>query len=150
MPTPHFNDSDQFDYSKWLNALKNQPENPKNLLDWIEGPLRNFFPFRRLYCAFGELVVGQIRVTEWVATGHQDIYLDQLSTNFDLNKRGSLKWWLENRKPFFIDPELPASFATSFEIEEIRNFDLENVAGHGILNINANSGTYFGFSGVET
>jgi DNA-binding CsgD family transcriptional regulator len=138
------------DLNRWLVALENQPASSSELIDWIEGPLRAFFPFERLVCAFGELVAGEIKMTAFRAVGHQPDYLRQLAGSFELAQRGSLAWWLAHREPFVIDPDNPPPYATAFEVAEIREFDLRNVAGHGVLNEKSNSGVYLGFVGVET
>lgn len=57
-------------------------------------------------------------------------------------------WWLVHRKPFYIDIDSPQAFASSFELEERQTFGLGNIAAHGVLNVKANAGTYFSFSGI--
>ncbi|MET3449662.1 LuxR C-terminal-related transcriptional regulator [Ralstonia sp. 1138] len=100
--------------------------------------------------AHGMLVAGEITITHWQAHGHDARYLEQQALTFELEKRGALSWWLTNRQPFVIDPDCPPPYATEFEVNEIREFDLQNVAAHGILNLKANAGTYFSFAGVST
>jgi DNA-binding CsgD family transcriptional regulator len=100
--------------------------------------------------AHGELVAGQIKTTHWLASGHEPRYLQQLATTFELEHRGSMQWWFTNRQPFTIDPQAPPSFASQFEMDEIRAFDLQNVAAHGVLNSRSNAGTYFSFAGVSS
>lgn len=137
------------DLQRWLAAITNQPKKPTDLMLWVQGPLKTFFPFTRLFMAHGELVAGQVKTNHWLQCGHATDYLQQLSTTFELEHRGSLKWWFANRRPFCIDPDQPPEFATSSEVEEIRKFSLQNVAAHGILNMRANAGTYFSFSGIS-
>jgi DNA-binding CsgD family transcriptional regulator len=68
---------------------------------------------------------------------------------FELEKRGSLSWWLHNQQPFGIDLSSPPHHTSKYEIEEIRRFNLGHILAHGILDINSNSGTYFSFCGVS-
>ncbi len=142
----HLNETD---LRLWIHAVTHPPATPANLLAWLEGPLRKFFPYTGLVLGQGELVAGQLKVTHMLATGHGEAYLRQIATTFELAQRGSLKWWFAHRQPFYIDPKAPPSHASAFEIEEIEQFGLRNVAGHGVLNIKANSGAYFGFAGVK-
>jgi DNA-binding CsgD family transcriptional regulator len=137
------------DQRAWLDALMCQPASPLGLLPWVAGPLRTFFPYKGVVLGHGELVAGELRVTHMLASGHDEAYLQQIARTFELAQRGSLRWWFANRQPFYIDPEAPPPHASEFEIEEIRRFGLGNVAGHGVLNIRSNAGTYFGFSGVK-
>ncbi|MHA6881899.1 helix-turn-helix transcriptional regulator [Ralstonia pseudosolanacearum] len=117
-------------------------------MTWVTGVLREFFPFQRVFMAHGMLVAGEITITHWQAHGHEAKYLEQQALTFELEKRGALAWWLANRQPLVIDPDRPPACATEFELQEIRDFDLQNVAAHGILNLKANAGTYFSFAGV--
>jgi DNA-binding CsgD family transcriptional regulator len=136
------------DLRAWVDAVTCLPPTSEQLLPWIEGPLRTFFPYKGLVLGHGDLVAGQLKVTHMLASGHDEAYLNQIATTFELEQRGTLKWWFANRQPFYIDPAAPPPYASAFELEEIRRFGLGNVAGHGVLNIRSNAGTYFGFAGV--
>lgn len=139
----------QQDLKHWLEAITAQPKSEYELLPWLEEKLWAFFPFARLFIAHGELIAGQIKTTHWLASGHETRYLQQLATTFELETRGSMQWWFINRKPFTIDPNAPPSFASQSEVEEIRQYGLQNVAAHGVLNSRSNAGTYFSFAGVR-
>lgn len=136
------------DLQNWMRAVTTQPRHHDGLMAWINGPMRDFFPFTRVFLAHGEQVAGQIQITHWLAHGHDDSYLHQLAATFDLGVRGSLKWWLTHRRPFCIDAKRPPPFTTSFELDEIQNFGLGRIAGHGILNATSSAGTYFSFAGI--
>lgn len=137
------------DLDRWLAAITHPLARPDALLAWLEGPLRTFFPFKGLALGHGELVAGELRVTHLLTIGHEEEYLRQLATTFELPQRGSLQWWFAHRSPFVIDPRAPPAHASRFEIDEIDRFNLRNVAGHGVLNAKSNAGTYFGFAGVK-
>lgn len=138
------------DLQRWTQALQALPQQPTAVLLWVEGPLRVFFPFERVFLAHGELLAGQIQATHWLASGHEDGYLRQIATTFELAHRGSMQWWFSQRQPFTIDPQAPPPFASAFELAEIRDFGLRNVAAHGVLNSRSNAGTYFSFAGVRS
>ncbi len=137
------------DLRRWLSAVTHTLATNTDLLAWLDGPLRRFFPYKGLVLGQGELVAGQLKVTHMLAIGHEESYLHQIATTFELAQRGSLKCWFANRQPFYIDPSAPPAHSSAFEVEEIEQFGLRNVAGHGVLNIKANAGTYFGFAGVK-
>jgi DNA-binding CsgD family transcriptional regulator len=140
---------DKSDLEAWVAAVTHPLAAADSLMAWLEGPLRKFFPFKGVVLGHGELVAGQLVVTHMLATGHEEAYLRQIATTFELSQRGSLAWWFSSRQPFHIDPKNPPSHASAFELEEIERFGLRNVAGHGVLNVKANAGTYFGFAGVR-
>lgn len=136
------------DLQRWLRAVTTQPRGPDGLMLWINGPLKEFFPFASVFLGHGEHVAGQIQITHFVAHGYEDRYLQQIAGTFDLAIRGSFKWWLINRQPFCIDRDHPPPFATAFELDEIRDFGLGRIACHGIINAKSNVGTYFSFAGI--
>lgn len=136
------------DMERWVTAITNQPPSPTELMRWVENELKKFFPFARLFMAHGELIAGQIKTTHWLASGHTQDYLQQLATTFEVEHRGSMKWWFANRQPFFIDPKNPPTHTTQFEVDEINQHGLQNIAAHGVLNSRASAGTYFSFCGV--
>lgn len=138
----------EIDLRAWVAAITHPLAAPATLMPWLEGPLRNFFPYTAVVLGHGELIADQLKVTHMLATGHHDAYLHQIAQTFELAQRGSLRWWFSNRQPFYIDPAHPPSHTGRFELEEIQTFGLGNIAGHGVLNLKANAGTYFGFSGV--
>ena len=139
----------QKDLQAWIAAVTDPLASADGLIAWLEGPLRTFFPFKGVVLGHGELVAGQLEVTHMLAAGHDEAYLRQIATTFELHQRGSLKWWFSTRRPFHIDPKHPPAHASAFELDEIERFGLGNVAGHGVLNVRANAGTYFGFAGVK-
>ena len=148
-PTP--NQAMQFspgDLQNWLRAVTTQPRSHEGLMDWVNGPLKVFFPFTRVFLGHGEQVAGQIRITHWLAQGHEEASLRRIATPFDPQTRGSLKWWLSHRLPFYIDSGRPPAFATGFELDEIRAARLGRIAAHGVINAKANAGTYFSFAGI--
>lgn len=141
--------SDQ-DLKNWLAAATTRPDHAQNPLPWVELHLRQFFPFEKVFMAYGELVAGEIKTSLWLSSGHDQRYLAQLKTQFELAQRGSMQWWFVHRKPFVIDPAAPPEFVTPFELDEIQEFGLRNVAAHGVLNGRSSGGTFFSFAGVCT
>ena len=137
------------DLQRWVDAITHRPALPGELLPWLDTKLKAFFPFTQVFMAHGELVAGQIKTSHWLASGHTDHYLNQLATTFELAQRGSMAWWFAHRQPFTIDPAAPPPFVTPFELDEIRQFGLQNVAAHGILNSRTSGGTFFSFAGVK-
>ena len=133
------------DLQRWLAAIAELPRSQEAFMAWLEGPLKSFFPHRKLFMAYGEHLAGQIKTTHWLTRGHEPRYLAQLATTFELDMRGSMRWWFAHRQPFTIDPIAPPPFATVFELDEIASFDLHNVAAHGVLNCRSTAGTYFSF-----
>ena len=139
------------DLKAWVAALSTVPTGPitdDQIVTWVEGPLRRFFPFQRFLGGYGRLSGGRIRMQTLMTSGHQAEFIASLEDAFNLASRGCFAWWVQNRAAFILDPSCPPSFATDREIEEIRRFSLGIIAAHGVVDPFANAGTYISFSGI--
>jgi len=145
------------DFGAWIGALNGLPKAPmtgRDVLTWIEGPLRQFFPFERFLGSYGQMSGGRIRRRSLVTSGYDQEFLASLENTFDVKSRGCFAWWVTNRKPFMLDKTGGRDeagvfiFATKRELEEIERFSLGVVAAHGVLDPFANAGTYISFAGV--
>jgi DNA-binding CsgD family transcriptional regulator len=141
----------------WIGALRVLPAAPvteHDVVAWVEGPLRAFFPFEKFLGAYGNLSGGRIQMRSLVSSGHSPEFLAGLEGRFDLKSRGCFAWWVSNRKAFILDKAgaMDAAgvpiVATQRELEEIERFSLGVVAAHGVIDPFANAGTYLSFSGV--
>jgi len=124
-----------------------------DVLAWVEGPLRAFFPFENFLAAYGSLLGGRIQMHSLISSGHSTEFLAGLESRFELNARGCFAWWVANRKAFILDKmalndaDMP-NIATRRELDEIERFSLGVVAAHGVIDPFANAGTYLSFTGV--
>jgi DNA-binding CsgD family transcriptional regulator len=137
-----------------LRKLPTAPVTEGDVVAWVEGPLRNFFPFEKFLGAYGNLSGGRIQMRSLVSSGHSPEFLSGLEGRFDLKARGCFAWWASNRKAFILDKSGALDgagapiVATRRELEEIDRFALGVVAAHGVIDPFVNAGTYLSFSGV--
>ena len=139
------------DLQAWIGVLGAVPAGAvteDEILAWVEGPLRRFFPFERFLGAYGRLTGGRIRMRNLVTSGYPGDFVSGLEESFDLGARGCFAWWVQNRAAFILDPTDPPPFATERELDEVRQMSLGVVAGHGVIDPFANAGTYISFAGV--
>jgi DNA-binding CsgD family transcriptional regulator len=139
------------DLKAWIEALGAVPGGTvtePQILAWVDGPLRQFFPFERFLGAYGRLAGGRIRMRNLVTSGYPHDFVAGLEESFDLGARGCFAWWVQNRAAFILDPADPPPFATAREVDEIKQLSLGVVAGHGVIDPFANAGTYLSFAGV--
>src|SRR5882757_608644 len=144
-------DPSALDLKGWVDALGAVPTGPiteNQILAWVEGPLRRFFPFECFLGSYGRLSGGRIRMRNLVTSGHQAEFIATLDTAFDLTARGCFAWWVQNRAAFILDPASPPPFASRRELDEIRQFSLGIIAAHGVVDPFASTGTYLSFAGV--
>jgi DNA-binding CsgD family transcriptional regulator len=145
------------DLQTWLEVLSAVPGAPvteSDILAWVEGPLRKFFPFEKFLGAYGGLSGGMIRMRSLVTSGYPQQFLSTLEDVFDLTSRGCFSWWTSKRKPFFLDETGARDeqdveiHASKRELEELQRFALGAVAAHGVIDPYAKAGTYISFAGV--
>ena len=145
------------DFQAWIDALGTLPTTPiteNDILTWVEGPLRRFFPFNGFLGAYGNLSGGRIRMRSLLTSGHTPEFLSGLEDAFDLRSRGCFAWWTANRKAFMLDKTGALDeagvevIATRRELEEIERFSLGVIAAHGVIDPFVRAGTYISFSGV--
>jgi hypothetical protein len=94
------------DLQAWTCALRELPVAPVtegDILVWVDGPLRSFFPFERFLGGYGSLSGGRIQMRSLVTIGHAQEFLASLEGTFDLKSRGCFAWWVANRKAFILD-----------------------------------------------
>jgi DNA-binding CsgD family transcriptional regulator len=145
------------DFLAWLEALSLLPVAPLNesdIIAWVEGPLRRFFPFEKFQGGYGKMCGRRINALLMISSGHSPEFLNSLRRNFDLNVSACFAWWVSNRKPFLIDEQgaldeegAPIPSIGS-ELDANRRFSLGLVAAHGVVDPFANTGTSLRFAGV--
>lgn len=145
------------DLQAWIDVLRVLPPAPvseRDVLAWVEGPLRRFFPFEKFLGAYGNLSGGRIQMLSRLSSGHNPEFLAGLEDTFDLRSRGCFSWWVSNRRAFILDEagtiDEPGirSFATQRTLEEMKRFSLGIIAAHGVIDPFVVAGTYLSFSGV--
>jgi DNA-binding CsgD family transcriptional regulator len=137
------------DYQNWLACLKTQKSALPDLQAWLSHELRKFFPFEKMLIAYGSIVLDEVKVESMIAIDHDEAYLQQLAMSFNVRQRNSLGNWIRTRQPFIIRPGVASAHSSDFELAEIEQFGLRNVAGHGVINVNGMSGVYCSFSGFD-
>jgi DNA-binding CsgD family transcriptional regulator len=158
-PVRQDEDQSELNLSAWINVLRALPvagvaEN--DVLAWVEGPLRQFFPFEKFLGSYAKLLGGRAQILSLVTSGHSTEFLSELGRGFDLNDRGCVAWWVSNRKPFILHRSVASSetghpiIATSRELDDVNRFSLGAVAAHGVIDRFVDAGTYISFAGVPT
>src|SRR3954465_6501611 len=94
--SPGFGLSD-LDLQAWIAALRELPTGAvtdADVLAWVEGPLRQFFPFERFFGAYGNLSGGRARMLSSLSIGHTPEFLASRASAFDLSSRSVTAWWI--------------------------------------------------------
>jgi hypothetical protein len=138
---------------QFMELLRTRPTgsiSDEDFRAWIEGPVRAFLPFERFLAGYGEIAMQGIKITKRITCRYEPELVNQLTPTFDLNAPNSCLHWLKTRAPVVIDPQDPPTFASANELRLIQEFNLGNVAGHGVFDPMALVGTYVVCSGVPS
>ncbi len=147
------------DLRAWSEALCELPTGPVTEADfrnWLEGPLRRFFPFQKFFGAYGSLSGRRVQMHALITSGHGADFVTSRQYTFDLKLRGSFAWWVATRRAIFLDKTGAIDAAgmrvspTERELDDLDRFALGSLASHGVIDPFARTGTYHGFSGVPT
>lgn len=139
------------DYGLWAKAVSEQPPKPiyeHALRAWIEGPVRDFFPFKRYVIGYGEYAAGAINVKRRLIGGYRPEWIRALAPTLSPADHNSFNHWIRERQPCKFETANPPAFASKDEIEDARKFSLGRVAFHGVVDWSAGSGSYQVFSGL--
>jgi DNA-binding CsgD family transcriptional regulator len=156
-PVRQDSDHSEFNLSAWIGVLRALPVSgvtENDVLAWVEGPLRQFFPFEKFMGSYAKLMGGRAQIISLVTSGYPTEFLSELGRGFDLNERGCIAWWVSNCEPFILHRSVGSSetghpiVATSLELDEVSRFSLGAVAAHGVIDRFVDAGTYISFAGV--
>ena len=146
------------DLQTWLEVLSALPAAPvteSDILAWVEGPLRKFFPFEKFLGAYGGLSGGMIRMRSLVTSGYPQEFLSTLEDVFDRDVARMFfvvgiqaEALLSRRDRRAGRARRFRLFASKRELEELKRFALGAVAAHGVIDPYAKAGTYISFAGV--
>lgn len=94
------------DLDTWIHTLRMVPTTSvteSDVLAWVEGPLRCFFPFEQFWGGYGGLSGGRMQMRSLATSGHSKEFIAGLENTLDLKWRGCFEWWVSNRKAFILD-----------------------------------------------
>lgn len=157
-PVRHDNDYSELNLSTWIDVLRALPVSgvtERDVLEWVDGPLRQFFPFEKFFGSYGKLSAGRVQVLSLVTSGYPEDFPSKFESSFDLNQGGCIAWWVSNCKPFILHESIVLSeaahpiVASSRELDEVKRFSLGSIAAHGVIDRFADAGTYISFAGVS-
>src|SRR5215469_3857251 len=102
------------DMQAWLRAQREIPAGTiaeSDFREWLDGPLRRFFPFDGLYAVYGRLSGGRALTLSTFSSRHGPDFLASRPPAFELKTRGSLSWWLSHRRGIMLDKTVATNAA---------------------------------------
>jgi DNA-binding CsgD family transcriptional regulator len=157
LPVSQYGSHSELNLGAWVDVLQALPMSDvteSDVLTWVEGPLRQFFPFEKFLGFYGKLFAGRVQILSLVTSGYPTEFISELGAAFDLSERACIGWWLSNGKPFILHQSTAWNeagspvVATSRELDEINRFSLGAIAAHGVVDRFVDACTYISFAGI--
>ncbi len=117
--------------------------------EWIRTRVRTFFPFGMMAAVLGSIFDEIIFVEQFIGVDYPDEFIRNLQMQTKLSDRPVVaKWYLE-REPQIIDEAQITQLLSPFESAEVQKYGLQNLAVHGLIDIQGKKGSYFSFARIS-
>jgi transcriptional regulator EpsA len=113
---------------------------------WTQHELQQIFPHGMLACGIGEIAGTEARVQNIVTCNFPPEYMQLLQQAGGLTSSPIIVQWLNTRHPVLF--ELSAQTARSTWLENFKRFDMQNMAAHGLSDVQGKITSYFTFSRI--
>jgi len=154
-------DDPDLESDTWLQALKELPTiavTDDDVLAWVAGPLRRFFPFSRFLGCYARDLGGHIHRSALISWGHDPELPSILEPTCRITARNCLAWWVSNQRPFVLHKGrgfdgqaevIQCQSCPGMELKNCREYwSQHTVAVHGVGDPFASAGTFLRFTGV--
>ena len=115
----------------------------------VRDDVRRLLPHTSLIAVLGRIDLEHLELVHVEAVDYPAPGLKVLQRVTNLRNRPALVRWLGTKKPIVLDPDLDGIHLSESERREIEDLHLGRVAAHGVLDLQARSGSYFSFGGLQ-
>lgn len=114
------------------------------IVRWV----RPMLPHGLLAAVIGRVDLEHLEILRFLGVDYPDPLRQLLPTTLNLKERPVVARWLKTREPQVVRLPDDASLMSVREQSEIKTFRLGRLAIHGVVDLNARTGTYFSFGQV--
>lgn len=118
--------------------------------NWTQTELQRMFPHRGLACGVGRLCKNGAHLRHFLACNFPQEYIATLQRPDGVTSSPLLLKWMKDRQPVLFELDRPEN-ENSYPAEWLSNFreyGLDNIAAHGVFDIDSQTASYFCFSGI--
>jgi len=117
-------------------------------LAWTEGPLQDIFPHESLICGVGQIGQHSIHMQHHLFKRFPLPYIKAIRQADDGIHSPIMARWCKEQKPQLFEPGKLDSAVDSRWLGIFHQYDLRNIAAHGMHDLNSNVASYFSFSRI--
>lgn len=123
-------------------------ETPMQFLQWTQAELRTFFPHEILICGVGQIDNNSIQIRHVISRNFPAAYVRGLRRPDGGVTSPILALWCREGKPQLFEPEGAQMETAPGWLALFRQYQLHNIAAHGMRDLNSNVASYFSFSRI--
>lgn len=116
--------------------------------EWMRTHIKAFFPFGMMKAVIGSIRDGVILVEHFIGVDCPDEFILHLRWKTSLSDRHVVEKWYREREPQIINESHASRVLPIYELEEAKKFGLQNMATHGLLDMQGHRGSYFCFARI--
>lgn len=135
------------EYFDVVNASLNI-KTPQDFCAWAKGDLQHIFPHGMLICGIGQLGKNSAHIHKMLTCRFPREYLDDLQQLGGMGSSPVVLQWLKTRKPVLF--EMAQQKADTPWLDNFRRYGLQNMAAHGMCDIDGNTTSYFCFTQIPS
>jgi len=117
-------------------------------LAWTEGPLQDIFPHEALICGVGQIGQHSIHMQHHLFKRFPLQYIKAICQADDGIHSPITARWCKEQKPQLFEPDKLDSAVDSRWLGIFHQYDLRNIAAHGMHDLSSNVASYFSFSRI--
>lgn len=114
----------------------------------VRGPCRRLLPHTSLIAAIGQVDLDHISIKLLIPVDYPVAALATLGEVLNLRDRSALAHWMQSREPLVLSVASAPDLLSQRERQEMVRHDFRRVGAHGVLDVNAQAGSYFSFANV--
>jgi transcriptional regulator EpsA len=112
---------------------------------WTAGPLQALLPHGAMICGMAEVSPRGVRIKRVVMRNWPFAFLERLTSPAEGFHSPIMQRWLKTQRAQLYDPEEDHSITHERWLQAFHDFDLRNIAAHGILDFGSSLASYFNF-----
>lgn len=116
--------------------------------EWARIHVRAFFPFGMMAAVLGSIHDEFIFVESFIGVDYTDDFIKNLQLQTKLSDRAIVAKWYQEREPQVINEYEITQLLSPFESAEVKKYAMQNLAVHGLIDIQGKKGSYFSFARI--
>lgn len=116
--------------------------------DFVRQYIRPLFPHGMTLACIGAIVNGKAVLEKAVTVDYPDALIEKVHRVVNISDRSLLLRWYQERNPQLVELGVNDDVLSEMERAELNEFDFNNFAAHGVVDLDGKRGSYFSFAGI--